>query len=156
VTSLPKPNVPGATPLAPATKPNAPALKPNASGAAQVGRPNAAVKRSANTARPQTNEERRRAQRVLLRMPVLVHLPGKPKPLEGFTHTVSASGAMIILAEGISQGTKLSIENPKTQKKVEAHVVRPPQMNAEGSLVPVEFTAPSPQFWNVFFPPATD
>lgn len=111
------------------------------------------VKRGANTARPQTNEERRRAQRVLLRMPVLIYLPGKPKPLEGFTHTVSASGAMIILPEGISQGTALSIENPRTQKKVEAHVVRPPQLNPEGSLIPVEFTAPAPQFWNIFFPP---
>lgn len=111
------------------------------------------VKRSANTVRPQTNEERRRAQRVLLRMPVLIHLPGKAKPIDGFTHTVSASGAMIILAEGLAQGTKLFIENPKTQKKVEAHVVRPPQMNAEGSLIPIEFTAPAPQFWNIFFPP---
>ncbi|MGB7434073.1 MAG: PilZ domain-containing protein [Candidatus Acidiferrum sp.] len=125
-------------------KPNAPAAGPT--GVAQV-------KRSATTARPQTNEERRRAQRVLLRMPVLVHLVGKPKPIEAFTHTVSASGAMIILPEGLSQGTKLAIENPKTQKKVEAHVVRPPQMNAEGSLVPVEFMAPCPQFWNIFFPP---
>jgi len=112
------------------------------------------VKRSATTVRPQTNEERRRAQRVLLRMAVLIHLPGRAKPIEGFTHTVSASGAMVILAEGLSQGTKLTLENPKTQKKVEAHVVRPPQMNQEGSLVPMEFTAPSPQFWNIFFPPS--
>ena len=111
------------------------------------------MKRGANAARPQTNEERRRAQRVLLRMPILVYLPRKTNPLNGFTHTVSASGAMIILPEGLSQGTKLSLENPKTQKKVEAHVVRPPQMNPEGSLIPVEFTAPSPQFWNIFFPP---
>jgi PilZ domain len=113
------------------------------------------VKRSATAVRPQTNEERRRAQRVLLKMPVLVHLPGKANPLHGFTHTVSASGAMIILPEGLSQGTKLVIENTKTQKRVDAHVVRPPQMNSEGSLVPVEFIAPSPQFWNIFFPPAT-
>ena len=112
------------------------------------------VKRSATTVRPQTNEERRRAQRVLLRMSVLIHLPGKAKPIEGFTHTVSASGAMIILAEGLALGTKLSLENPRTMKKVDAHVVRPPQMNSEGSLVPVEFTAPCPQFWNIFFPPA--
>jgi hypothetical protein len=113
------------------------------------------VKRSATTVRPQTNEERRRAQRVLLRMPVLVHLPGKTNPIQGFTHTVSATGAMIILAEGLPSGTKLAIENPKTQKRVEAHVVRPPQMNPEGSLVPIEFTAPAPQFWNIFFPPST-
>jgi hypothetical protein len=29
-------------------------------------------------------------------------------------------------------------------------------MNPEGSLVPIEFTAPSPQFWNIFFPPSTN
>jgi len=111
------------------------------------------VKRGAAVARPQTAEERRRAQRVLLKMPVIIHIPGKTNPLHGFTHTVSASGAMVVLPEGIPMGTKLSVENPKTQKKVEAHVVRPPQLNADGSLVPIEFTTPSPQFWNIFFPP---
>jgi PilZ domain len=145
VTSLPKTNVT-------VPKPNVGAAKPGASAPGSPSGP-AQVKRSATTARPQTNEERRRAQRVLLRMPIVIHLPGRAKPIDGFTHTVSASGAMIILAEGLSQGTKLSIENPKTQKKVEAHVVRPPQMNPEGSLIPIEFTAPSPQFWNIFFPP---
>ncbi len=115
--------------------------------------PVAHVKRSPNAVRPQTAEERRRAQRVLLRMQILVHLPGKANPLHGVTHTVSANGAMIILPEGLSQGTKLTIENQKTQKKVEAHVVRPPQLNAEGSLIPIEFLAASPNFWNIFFPP---
>ena len=57
---------------------------------------------------------------------------------------------MIILPEGLSQGTRLTIENEKTQKKVEAHVVRPPQINAESSLIPLEFTAPNPNFWNIF------
>lgn len=132
--------------MTPLQKPNIPAP----SG------PPAQVKRSATTARPQTSEERRRAQRVLLRMPILIHLPGKANPINGVTHTVSASGAMIILPEGLPSGTKLSIENPKTQKKVEAHVVRPPQMNPEGSLVPIEFTTPSPQFWNIFFPPVSN
>ncbi len=111
------------------------------------------VKRSATTARAQSNEERRRSQRVFLRMPVVVHLPGKGNPVNGFTHSVSASGAMIILPEGLPTGTKLCLENPKTQKKVDARVVRPPQMNSEGSLVPIEFNVPSPQFWNIFFPP---
>lgn len=111
------------------------------------------VKRSPNAARPQTAEERRRAQRVLLRIPILVHLTGKANPIHGVTHTVSATGAMIILPEGLSQGTKFTIEIPKTQKKVEVNVVRAPQLNAEGSLIPVEFTSPSPNFWNIFFPP---
>ena len=130
-----------------------PPPKANLPGAA-AGTPQ--VKRSATVVRPQTSEERRRAQRVLLRMPVLIHLPGRAKPIEGVTHTVSATGAMVILADGLPNGTKLSIENPKTQKKVEAHVVRPPQMNPEGSLVPIEFTSPCPQFWNIFFPPASN
>jgi PilZ domain len=103
--------------------------------------------------RAPTAEERRRAQRVLLRISVTVHVAGKP-PMNGHTHTVSASGAMIVLLEPLAEGTKVTIENLKTQTKVEAKVARPPQTTTEGSLVPVEFSAPSPTFWNVFFPPA--
>jgi hypothetical protein len=103
--------------------------------------------------RPLTAEERRRAQRVLLRIPVKIHLAGKKEPLEGVTHTVSANGAMIIVAEPLAQGTKFILENPKTQQNVEVHVVRPPQFSHEGSMVPVEFLAQSPSFWNIFFPP---
>jgi hypothetical protein len=103
--------------------------------------------------RPPTAEERRRAQRVLLRISVMIHVAGKP-PLPGHTHTVSASGAMVVLREPLAEGTKVTIENLKSQAKVEAKVARPPQITNEGSLVPVEFLTPSPTFWNVFFPPA--
>lgn len=103
--------------------------------------------------RQPTAEEKRRAQRVLLRIPVRVHLKGKDKPIEGTTHTVSATGAMIILAQGLEAGTEFTLENLRTQQKVEVNVARPSQLNQEGSLVPVEFLAPVPQFWNIFFPP---
>ena len=106
--------------------------------------------------RQPTAEERRRAQRVLLRMRVLAHIPNKPEPMVGHTHTVSATGAMIILPEGFAQGTKFVLENPKTQQRVEVNVVRPPQMNQEGSLLPVEFLSPAPLFWNIVFPPQTN
>ena len=109
--------------------------------------------RPAATRQP-TAEERRRSQRVLVRMPVVIYVNGKK--LEGNTHTVSAGGAMVILKEGIGEGTKVTVENPATKNKVEAKVVRPPQMNSEGSLVPVEFAAPCPTFWNIFFPPFTN
>jgi hypothetical protein len=66
---------------------------------------------------------------------------------------VSATGGLIVLSEALPQGTKLTIENITTQKKVEAHVPRAPQYSSEGSLVPIEFSAPAPNFWNVFFPP---
>ena len=121
-----------------------PVAQPNAKPAATV---------KPGLTRPPTAEERRRAQRVLLKMTVNVIVAGKPKPLEGNTHTVSQNGAMIILPENLAEGTKMILENPKTQKTVEARVVRPPQHTHEGSLVPVEFLSASPNFWNVFFPP---
>jgi len=104
------------------------------------------------TQRVPTAEERRRAQRVMLRMPVIVHIAGKSS-LNGYTQTVSQNGAMIVVPEPLTEGAKISIENPKTQNTVEARVVRPPQITSEGSLIPVEFLTPSPHFWNVFFPP---
>jgi hypothetical protein len=105
--------------------------------------------------RQPTAEERRRAQRVLVRMPVVAYLQVKDKtePVSGFTHTVSATGGMIILREGLAAGTKFVLENPSTKQRVEVNVPRPSQLNQEGSLVPVEFLTPAPQFWNIFFPP---
>jgi len=103
-----------------------------------------------------TAEERRRAQRVLLKMRVLVHAPGRSEPIVGSTHTVSENGAMLILPDGLAEGTKITIENPKSQKTVEARVVRPPQNSHEGAQVPVEFLTPSPSFWSIFFPPVVN
>ena len=103
--------------------------------------------------RPPTPEERRRTQRVLLRVPVILHLAGK-SPVHGNTHTVSAGGAMIVVKDAINEGTKVTIENPATKAQIEGKVVRPPQLAADGLLVPIEFTTPSPTFWNIFFPPS--
>jgi len=100
-----------------------------------------------------TSEERRRAQRVLLRVPIRIKVAGKTQAIEGATHTVSATGALIALAEALPQGTKITFENVTTQRQVDAHVPRPSQYTSEGSLVPIEFTVPAPNFWNVFFPP---
>jgi PilZ domain len=106
--------------------------------------------------RSPTAEERRRAQRVLLRIKVVVQVVGKANSCEGHTHTVSASGAMLVIPEPLAEGTEVIVQNPKTQNTVEARVVRPPQTTHEGSLVPVEFTSPSPNFWGIFFPPAVN
>jgi hypothetical protein len=106
--------------------------------------------------RPLTAEERRRAQRVLVRISVKVHVTGKPQIMDGYTHTVSSNGALIIVPEALAQGTKITIENVKTQKTIEATVVRPPQFSPDGSMLPVEFGAASPTFWNIFFPPVVN
>jgi hypothetical protein len=124
-------------------------MKPNVN----INRSSATASRPAIT-RPPTAEERRRAQRVLLRMPVLLHIPNRGEPMQAETHTVSQNGAMILVSEAIGEGTKIALENPRNQKRVDARVVRAPQIAQGGSLVPVEFTSPSPTFWAVFFPPA--
>ena len=103
--------------------------------------------------RQKTAEERRRAQRALLRINVTLQVAGK-QPIQGNTHTVSATGAMIVLSEPLPEGTKFTLENSKTGNKVEARVARAPQVTGEGSLVPVEFLTAAPIFWNVFFPPS--
>jgi hypothetical protein len=86
----------------------------------------------------------------------VVQVVGKANTLEGYTHTVSAGGAMLIIPEPLPDGTLVIIENPKAGSKIEARVVRPPQMSHDGSLVPVEFTSPSPNFWGIFFPPSVN
>jgi hypothetical protein len=108
------------------------------------------------SSRPPTAEERRRAQRVLLRMPVHVHIEGKPEPVRGITHTVSENGGLIVLPDPLTVGTKVTVENQKTQKSVEARVARPPQISGEGSLIPIEFTTPAPGFWGIVFPPSAN
>jgi len=103
--------------------------------------------------RQPTAEERRRAQRVLLRMPVLLHVPNKPEPVKAETHTVSQTGAMLLVAEGFPAGAKLTIEHPQTEGRIEVRIVRAAQLSQGGSLQPVEFLTPAPHFWGVFFPP---
>jgi hypothetical protein len=109
--------------------------------------------RPAITRQP-TAEERRRAQRVLLRMAVLLHIPNQPEPVKAETHTVSQTGAMILVREGYPVGTKIMLEHPPTKNRVEVRIVRAAQLSQGGSLQPVEFLTPAPNFWGVFFPPA--
>ena len=99
-------------------------------------------------------EERRRSQRVMLRMPVILHVPGKQNSINAMTLAVNELGAMLVLSEPLPMGTKLIVENPKSQKCLGASVTRAPQTSSEGSLVPVEFAARAPAFWNIFFPPS--
>ncbi|HEV1994666.1 MAG TPA: PilZ domain-containing protein [Candidatus Acidoferrum sp.] len=98
-------------------------------------------------------EERRRSLRVVLRMPVLLHVPGRAQALHGMTLAVSEVGAMIVIPEPLPTGTKVTIENPNSKKRVEASVTRAARLTPEGAVLPVEFAEKAPAFWDVFFPP---
>lgn len=98
--------------------------------------------------------ERRRSQRVMLRVPVTLHVAGLERSLHAVTLVVNNHGCLLQVAEAIPAATKLTVENENTSHRAAAHVVRAAQITAEGALVPVEFEEEQPGFWNVYFPPA--
>lgn len=102
---------------------------------------------------PRPYEERRRSQRVMLRVPVTLHVAGLEQPLHAVTQVVNNHGGLLLVAEAIPPATMLTVENEHTSHRAAAHVVRAAQINAEGALVPVEFEEEQPGFWNVYFPP---
>ncbi len=98
-------------------------------------------------------EERRRNQRVMLRMPVLLYLSGRHEALNAMTVAISEVGAMLVVQESLPEGTRLVVEIPRSQKRLGATITRPSQKTAEGFMLPVEFAERAAGFWNVVFPP---
>lgn len=98
-------------------------------------------------------EERRRNQRVMLRMPVLLYLSGRQEPLEAMTVAISEVGAMLVVKDSLPEGSRLVVEIPRSQKRLGATITRAPQSTAEGFLLPVEFAERDAGFWDVVFPP---
>jgi hypothetical protein len=100
-------------------------------------------------------EERRRSQRVLLRVRanVYVNLKGQQITLEVRTLSVNPFGAMIISAENLAPQTRVVLENIVTQKRVACGVVRAAKEMPDGFHIPIQFDAPAPKFWMIDFPP---
>jgi hypothetical protein len=100
-------------------------------------------------------EERRRSQRVLLRVRVniYVNLKGQQTTLEVRTLSVNPFGGMIISAENLAPQTRLVLENTVTQQRVACCVVRTAKEMPDGFHIPIQFDAPAPKFWMIDFPP---
>jgi hypothetical protein len=100
-------------------------------------------------------DERRRSQRVIIRVPVTLHFtPAKPgKPMVAHTVAVNDHGAMLLCDQNHETGATFDLENARTHQRVGCRVTRVPHHSPEGFLVPVEFSKPSPGFWGISFPP---
>ncbi len=100
-------------------------------------------------------EERKRSQRVLLRVRASVHVAvkGKPTTLEASTVSVHPQGALVLLKQHLPADTRLVLEHSSTREKVACRVTRAAKEMPEGFHVPVEFDSPSPGFWKIDFPP---
>ena len=124
----------------------------------------ASSKPISTSARPTSNptirpiaatEERKRSQRVLLRVRANVHVAvkGNPTTLEASTVSVNPQGALVVLKESLPADTRLILEHGGTREKVPCRVAKLGKEMPEGFHVPVEFDAPAPGFWKIDFPP---
>jgi len=102
-------------------------------------------------------EERRRSQRVIIRVPVTLELTknGKASKVSAYTIAVNIHGAMIICPDSVDSETKVEIINDRTRERASARVTRTPRQSAEGYLIPLEFYKPFPMFWQISFPPSS-
>lgn len=107
-------------------------------------------------ARLSSGEERRRSQRVLLRVRAQIHvaLEGKATTFDVLTLNVNPHGALVVMDKSLASGTRLVLENTTTRERVACKVVRHPRESAEGFQVPLEFDSSAPRFWRIAFPPA--
>jgi PilZ domain len=99
---------------------------------------------------------RRRSQRVLMKIPVRVSGQTGPGSLfEEETHTlaISAHGALIAVSKQVNKGQRLSVSNVQTRAALECVVAHIGKREGERVQVGVEFMLPNPIFWHVAFPP---
>ncbi|HVH69825.1 MAG TPA: PilZ domain-containing protein [Candidatus Dormibacteraeota bacterium] len=99
---------------------------------------------------------RRRSQRVLMKVPVRVSVQVGTTPLveeETYTLAVSAHGALIAVSAPMYRGQRLTLSNPLTKDSLECVVAHIDRFPNEQVKVGVEFLLPNPTFWHVAFPP---
>ena len=102
--------------------------------------------------------ERRRSERLLLDVPLIVHgeyMGGEPFREETFTISVSAHGASVVLAAKVDLGQKIFLTNCKTQDEVEGRIVRFGLPFGGLAQVAIEFPKPAPAFWALDSAPHT-
>ena len=105
---------------------------------------------------PTPQHNRRRTQRVFLRLPLLVIARGPDQQHvseNAFTTNVSAHGALLLLSMRVEVGQKILFRNTETLEEQFVRVIHVTP-GAEGkSEIGVEFLKPASKFWRISFPP---
>ncbi len=94
--------------------------------------------------------DRRRSERVVRRVPVLVygHAPGEePFHEEATTLQVCAYGGLLRVATSVKVGQRLLLTNKLTQEEQQCHVIRFGPQHGKKLVVAIEFTRAAPDFW---------
>jgi len=96
--------------------------------------------------------DRRRSERLLLDLPVLVEGQSDGHghfQEETFTVLVNAHGAVIMLAATVVLGQMLVVVNSKTREQLEGRVVQRGHQYGGMTKIAIEFVRPAPEFWHV-------
>jgi hypothetical protein len=99
---------------------------------------------------------RRRTQRVMIGMPVLLRIANtKGVFFEETAETVvvNAHGCMVRLAVPLTRGQVVRITNSSSLEERPCRVVSIGQFVDGKTEVALEFSEPSPRFWRIVFPP---
>ena len=105
---------------------------------------------------PAPIHNRRRTQRVLLRLPILVIARGPDQQHvseNAFTTNVNAHGALLLLSMRAEVSQKILIRNTETLEEQFVRVIHITAAAEGKSEVGVEFLKPAPKFWRISFPP---
>ncbi|HKV04575.1 MAG TPA: PilZ domain-containing protein [Candidatus Acidoferrales bacterium] len=98
----------------------------------------------------------RRSERVLVDVPIAVRGQSADRRSfreETFTVTVSAHGALVMLATRVALGQRLVLMNPQNSDERECRVAYIGPSHAGLSQVAIEFNRPAPEFWPIASPP---
>jgi hypothetical protein len=100
---------------------------------------------------------RRRSQRVFLSVRVIVRSEDAPKNSafeeETQTMVVNAHGALILLRAKVIKGQKIRVVHRATKAEQACRVASLGPTTEGKTQVGIEFLKPSPDFWQISFPP---
>jgi hypothetical protein len=103
------------------------------------------------------SKKRRRSQRVMLKLNVLVRLEireGSPLQTHAFTVAVNAHGGLMESPFRMIAGQRITLINPQSGKEVACRVVRIHSSSEGYFATAFEFEQQNPQFWAIAFPPS--
>ena len=105
---------------------------------------------------PGHGTKKRRSQRLPLSVPVVAYKLSKVGRhfFEGaYTLVVSAHGALISVATGVTTDQKLVLKHALCGEEQECRVISVQRKPSGATEVGIEFRQPAPGFWGIAFPP---
>lgn len=102
-------------------------------------------------------QNRRRSERVLLRMSVVVLAEDEDRRQiqeKGYTQVVNAHGGLFQIRTHLHVGQSFLLSNPKNGMEISCRVVRIEETGMQFYNIAFEFDRPAANFWPIVFPPA--